>query len=259
MVGYYVINLARSVERYGAFARLAAAAGLKVERVEAVDGRLATQDGWDGLDVDRFRRFNGREPLPGEYGCYFSHIKAMQAFLDSGYTSAVIMEDDAEPDAALGPFTAALDARFSGQALLVRLTSHRLQLFEAFERPLADGPLVGQCWLGPTGSGSAYWLSRSAAATLVGRMVPVYCPFDVMQERSWETGVRFCQVKPNLMPVPRPPDSTIAVSGPTYAVKYPPYRRLPAYWARTAQLFRRLATCARTRGIAGPKGRSHSV
>jgi len=249
MIGYYVINLARSVERHRTFAALAAAAGLEVERVDAVDGKVATQDGWDGLDLDHFRRFNGREPLPGEYGCYFSHIKAMRTFLDSGYSSAVIMEDDAEPHAAVGPFASALHDRFSAQTLLVRLTSHRLQLFEAFDRPLDGGPRVGQCWLGPTGSGSAYWLTRSAAATLVERMVPIYCPFDVMQERSWETGVRFCQVKPNLMSVPRPPDSTIAASGPTYAVKYPPYRRLPTYWTRTAQFFQRLAACARTRGI----------
>lgn len=48
------------------------------------------------MDDAAFRRNTGRLMLPGEYGCYRSHIKALNAFLATADDLALIVEDDVE-------------------------------------------------------------------------------------------------------------------------------------------------------------------
>ena len=252
-VGYYVINMASSTDRWEAIEPKLAAAGIEAERVDAVDGRNTPPNEWQDFDIPEFRRVNGRAPRPGEYGCYMSHINAMQRFLDSGNHSAVILEDDANVVPGLPGYAEALDRRWHAANLLVRLCSHRLPAFEKLGDLDGESPVLGHSWFGPTGSASAYWISRAGAERLIETSLPAYCPYDIMQERSWETGVPFYQVKPNLLPIPSIPESTIVTSEAPEYRKFPPHRRLTTYAHRTLQFFQRLAICARTRSL--PTGR----
>ena len=88
----YVVNLDRHVERWAHMRAEAARIGLNVERVAAVDG----------LDVparlrSKFFDANGRNPahlLPGEIGCYASHLLICQEIVDRGQRYALVLEDD---------------------------------------------------------------------------------------------------------------------------------------------------------------------
>lgn len=87
-----MVNLDRHVERWAHMQAEAARIGLNVERVAAVDG----------LEVparlrSRFFDANGRNPshlLPGEIGCYASHLLVCQAIVDRGQRYALVLEDD---------------------------------------------------------------------------------------------------------------------------------------------------------------------
>lgn len=88
-----IINLDRERGRWAHISSEATRAGLKFERVGAVAG----------LDVPdhlraKFFSGNARTPtsllLPGEVGCYASHLLAYERILESGLEWALVLEDD---------------------------------------------------------------------------------------------------------------------------------------------------------------------
>lgn len=245
-IGFYAINLRSSKERWATILSAAQNAGIDLSRIDAVDGRKHDVNGYSEFDLAKFMRCNGRPPLPGEIGCYRSHVRALRAFYDSDAASAVILEDDAPINSKLMPYARMLSNRFSDHRWVVRLSAHRAPLFEKLEDGL-DGYALGQCWFGPTGSASAYWVSRPAAGQLLTSLLPGYLPFDVMLERSWETGVTTLQVKPNLLPIPQPPSSDIGSTAGLETRKFPWYRRVNTMLFRSRQLSGRILHCAHTR------------
>lgn len=88
-----IINLDRERGRWAHISSEAARAGLDFERVKAVAGL-------DVPDHLRSRFFSGdaRTPasllLPGEVGCYASHLLAYERILESGVDWALVLEDD---------------------------------------------------------------------------------------------------------------------------------------------------------------------
>lgn len=243
---YLAINLRRSEDRWTSIMTSGRQHGIDLRRVEAVDGRNYKEAEWYDFDVEKFEKCNGRTPLSGEFGCYQSHIQALRVFVESDADSAVILEDDAVINSKLKPFAQMLTDRHADKKYVVRLTAHRLPLFEKLQDGI-DGHSIGQCWFGPTGSAAAYWLSRPAAKQLLKSMLPGYLPFDIMLERSWETGVTTVLIKPNLLPVPKPPYSEIRSTASSRNRKFPWYRRVSTLMFRTRQVFGRLFICLRTR------------
>lgn len=77
----FVINLDRDRTRWQSTSRLLQGLGLDVERVTAVDGQ---EEG--GRDTHFLSA--------GEQGCFQSHLKALERFLESGLPIALIFEDD---------------------------------------------------------------------------------------------------------------------------------------------------------------------
>src|SRR5690606_15632128 len=90
----YAINLDRSVDRWNALSRRAEEFQLPIVRVSGVDGTQTPPEQRVDCDIAAFEFKNGRTMLPGEYGCYRSHLKALTQFLASGDDLAVIVEDD---------------------------------------------------------------------------------------------------------------------------------------------------------------------
>jgi hypothetical protein len=89
----YAINLERSPERLKDFMQSFESLGLDIVRVAAVDGTKVTLSHPD-YDEDNFRRYHGKRTSMGTVGCYFSHIKALRQFIESGEEIALICEDD---------------------------------------------------------------------------------------------------------------------------------------------------------------------
>lgn len=78
--GAWLTNLPRSEKRRQAMDIQLADMALPYHLHEATDGRAE----WDNLvptiDLDAFRRNVGREVLPGEIGCYQSHLAVLAGF-----------------------------------------------------------------------------------------------------------------------------------------------------------------------------------
>ncbi|WP_018687244.1 glycosyltransferase family 25 protein [Ahrensia kielensis] len=249
MPNYFAINLDRSHERWSALSESALAYKINLTRVAAVDGSLLNPKEWENFDTEKFERCNGRPAKPGEYGCYRSHINALNMFLESGQPTGVIIEDDVVLNSNLSSFCDFLDENYENELLIVRLISHRIPWFQK-QTPQVLGHAIGRCWFGPTGSSAAYWITRNGAKHLLKKLNPGYLPVDIMIERSWSHGVDVVQTKPNLLNLPANNVSVIEVhKGNTNYAKFRWYKRFPTYYFRTVELLRRFTYIARSRRI----------
>ncbi|XCF07371.1 glycosyltransferase family 25 protein [Tamlana crocina] len=87
----YLINLDRSKDRLERMEKEFEKSGIhKFERIRAVDARNLKD-----TDYTLKNRYD-RNLVPGEIGCFLSHIKTMQTFLKSSFRFAIIIEDDAK-------------------------------------------------------------------------------------------------------------------------------------------------------------------
>src|ERR1700712_3774336 len=90
----YLINIDRATERLAEMRRQGVEFAIEINRVDGVDGLKVPREQWIDVDERRFLNRHGRRILPGEYGCYRSHLLALERFLSSDHDVAIIMEDD---------------------------------------------------------------------------------------------------------------------------------------------------------------------
>ncbi|HEX2018816.1 MAG TPA: glycosyltransferase family 25 protein [Aurantimonas sp.] len=243
-IAYYVINLDRSPDRLAAISADAAACGLELQRVRAVDGATAPPaEKRQLLDEAGFRRLHGKIPMDGEYGCYASHLDVLDGFLAGDADAAVIFEDDVRPAADFLPTIEAITAVDDWD--LVKLMHHRLPAFRP-RRTLGPGRELGLAWFGPTGSSACYLLNRRAATRLRQHLVPMRLPYDVALERGWALGLRLRHVRPDLVEHNVATMKSLIGGTKKYAAaRLAPWRRLSTLAFRTSELFRRAAYAAR--------------
>lgn len=199
-VRWLVLNLDRSPDRLAAIARSLAALGIGFERIRAVDGRgLAPPV--HGLDADLWRATHGREPQPGEVGCYLSHLSALSRFLATDAAHAMVLEDDAVVTAAARDLVAQLTGPGAPDDWdLVRFEAHHGRLGLPIRRLTPSARL---CALPFRSAGSAaYLLNRAAAAALLRDLMPMRRPYDLAFDRAWELGIRVRAVLP--LPIAAP-------------------------------------------------------
>lgn len=240
---FYVINLDRSPQRWTETAEALSGLGIEAVRLSAVDGKTVPSNSWmPKFDSRKFRFCHGLDAVPGEYGCYASHLAAISAFLETSDETCVIFEDDVMPLKEMLPVVDHLNAHYASSAMLVRLVTHRIEFYESLTR-LPEGRMLGQCWFGPSGSAAGYWITRRAAILLIDRLQPGYLPFDIAIERAWETGVANYVVNPNVCAIRGTGHSTINSTAPVNHRKPVWYQRLGAARFRTKALFARIYWC----------------
>jgi glycosyl transferase family 25 len=188
----YVINLDRDVERMASLAGSLQALGLPFERVSAVLGRQVPN--WEQLVDAKLYGIRNRLPMPrpGEVGCYLSHLKAMEAFLQTDAPWCVILEDDVEVKPECMEVLAALGKQDDWD--LVKLFCFHSGLPVRKRALTATHHLVVH--LTRTTSSAAYAVNRQAAETLLKSMRPISEQVDHALERPWETGLRIRGVRP---------------------------------------------------------------
>ncbi|MDL2401231.1 glycosyltransferase family 25 protein [Rhizobium mayense] len=236
----YLINIGRATDRLAEIQRQSNQFGIRIERVEGVDGTLLPQSQWIDVDHDRFRRRHGRVILPGEYGCYRSHLMALRQFLADGGESAVIIEDDVALDGDfLDRAMAAKEA--APNAEIIKLVNHRWGGFRAATSSRM-GDVIGRCLFGPQGSTACYLVTRSGAEKIVKSLAVMSLPWDVAIERGWETRTSIFTTRNNVVgfsPLQR--TTMIGWRRDYRAAKSPEWRRIPAHLFRTLDFFRRIA------------------
>lgn len=90
----FLINLDDSTDRLSAASARFAAADLPFQRLSAVDMRGKSPHDHSDYNDAAAIAYMGRSLSGGEIGCFLSHLRAAQAFLDSDAEFGVVFEDD---------------------------------------------------------------------------------------------------------------------------------------------------------------------
>lgn len=188
----FLINLDDAADRRAFMEAALAATSFAVTRISAIDGRTLPRP-IDGYDERLYHLRHGRTTKPGEIGCYFSHVKAWRAFLETGDEHALICEDDLVlgPDLERVISLAMVHARHWNILRLSGLGTGNpapaILLDEKYALSVNFARLKG------TG---AYVLDRAAASALLAGMLPMWLPFDHALDREWCFGLKALSVTP---------------------------------------------------------------
>lgn len=177
----YVVNLDRSLDRWQRIEKEFRNLQLNLIRVPAVDGKTLK------FPDKRFSPFfyrlkDGKEASLGAVGCFFSHLKALQCFLDSGREFALICEDDVSPCPGL---TDALT-----EALRHRKTWDLIRVDDARRRPVLPYAVLTPVYrlathLSGMSNTGGYLINRKAAKKLLRVLLPMTIPYDNALYRGW--------------------------------------------------------------------------
>ncbi|MEO9340247.1 O-antigen ligase family protein [Mesorhizobium sp. SB112] len=235
----FAINLDRSKTRWANLSKAGSDLGIDIRRIAAVDGSAIDPKEWMDVDFESFEHRNGRSILPGEYGCYRSHLLALQEFLKDGAPFAIIIEDDVRPDAQTLERVEAI-LLGSPNFDVIKLVNHRTSLFIQ-ESGTAFGDKVGRAIHGPQGSAAAYLVSRQGAQRLLDTLSVMSLPWDVALERFWAAGVEVFSVKDNILEFSEDRRNSLIASKADYRkVKYTGEKRISAVWFRLKDYARRV-------------------
>lgn len=234
----YAINLDRSADRWERLSQQAGDLDLNLVRVPGVDGLQVSTGERVDCDEQAFRRNNGRAILPGEYGCYRSHLKALSTFLDSGQSIGLIIEDDIELTSQFLPRVEAAVAALPPRADIIKLCNHRLVWFRSVAVS-SMGDEIGRAAHGPQGSTACYAITRAGAINLAAALARMEYPWDVALERGWANGTEVYSTRENVANLARH-KTTIANRAAYKATKFPWWKRFRTYAHRAQESARRI-------------------
>lgn len=232
----WVINLDRAPDRLERISMQLQRLGLPFTRLPAVDARALTADQRAALDEAGYRRKHGMAPLPGELGCYLSHLEALRLFLAGQAEFTLILEDDVLLHDSLPAVLHGL-LRHADRWDMVKLSA----VHSGTPQPVLEvapghwlAVMLSRC----TGA-SAYLVNRRAAQAYVEGLLPMQLPYDHVFDQGWRFHLKVRLVTPT----PCGHDDQIAStmgysSAPTR--KFHWTRRLPAFAYRLGNEGRRL-------------------
>lgn len=193
----YLINLDRSPQRLATMDERLSALGIAYTRITGVDGAQ--------LDEDEFLRHTREnryyKPIRrGEVGCYLSHLRVLQVFLDSDARYALVLEDDGQfrPDLPVALRSALRlreqtdDPLLQWDVLKLNRTRRRLVALAPLEAPyrlVEYGPSV------PITTAAAVW-TRDAAQRFLQAYRGSARPIDCDLQHPWEFGLTILSLQP---------------------------------------------------------------
>jgi glycosyl transferase family 25 len=188
----YVINLKNATQRWSHMQQALQRVDIPYTRVEAVYGDQLPEP-IQSFNEKRFNILTGKQRNLREIGCYLSHINALQQFLLSTDSHALILEDDVDlPETLPQLLTQAIS--HSAQWDLLRLTSSRQGRYLTIAPLNQDYDLAYNTRvLKNTG---AYLINRTAAQACVDKMLPMCLPYDVALDRDWDYGFKTACIVP---------------------------------------------------------------
>jgi glycosyl transferase family 25 len=193
--------------------------------VEAVVGKNLTLPHKD-FDEKKQRLAHGKRPNLSELGCYFSHLKAIEQFLDDEDDYALILEDDLSFDASI-EFLIKESLKHKDHFDLLRLSGlhngHPVHIVSLNDKHNLVCNLTRQ-----TGSG-AYLLNRYAAKQMLKQLKPMWLPYDHAFGREWTFGVKTLFINPLPILQNITPESHINA---TSDYKLPRFKRISVFFFR---------------------------
>ncbi len=190
----YLINLTRRPDRLAQMDDALKALSLPYTRIEAVDG----------ADAD-ISQPAGHYMPKGAFACYLSHIKAYRAFLESGASHCVIMEDDV----ALSPrLPKALEsaAFYQDQNAILRLEAPtnihwKLPSYSKLKAVTAQNGFASYELISKSYGTGAFIMPRAIAKAMVAQHASPVWPIDLRlfhQRIPEHPGFKILQISPAL-------------------------------------------------------------
>jgi len=204
---FLAINLQRSPDRRAFMQAEAERAGVELSFVQAVDGMDLNLD--EAAGYDREGRLRHAPDLkPNEVACVLSHKAALETFLASGASAAVVLEDDAVLSDRLAPFVEAM--------VRLPIDWNAVNLENRNRKPLRPALITfdfgvavhASAWLS---KGSAGWLySRDGAERVLRSLRSFRHAYDTHIGFFWRYGITALCVYPPLVGLSGVTSSTIS-------------------------------------------------
>lgn len=240
-----LINLERSADRRATMQARLSAIPLGFEWLRGIDGKAKWTEIEQQLDQSAFDRNVGRPALPGEVGCYLSHLQAWQALLSSDAEVLLVLEDDV---VFHEDFMTALGLALAHRDAWDFLKLNHIRAKQPI-RQRAVGPYSLNAYLGPATGLGAYLIQRHTIENLLPRMLPIRRPIDHELDRIHEHDFRHYGLEPFPSHVDDGDVSTITGRAFADVRKRPWYARLPSYGGRLATLIGKLLYLHRHRRL----------
>lgn len=220
----YIVTIARAKARLDALIETASGLNLDLRPINGVDGKTVPKSDWTYFNRRGFALRSGRTPLPGEYGCYASHIIALETFLKDGSEFGLIVEDDIKFDAQSKRRLEDIIAVAPKDAL-IKLTCHRRSGFVK-KVSFPNGVTFGRYLTGPQGSSAAYIVTRHSAQKFLATSSKMTVPYDRAIENGWDNGCNVLNTNHDIF-VFGAEDTLIATQRDYKATKFSQWKRIP--------------------------------
>lgn len=243
-----LINLPRSTDRRARMEQRLSALGLDYEILPGVDGRAQREQLLPTVDVAAFERHVGRDVLPGEIGCYHSHLQAWQRFLASDAQVLLVLEDDM---VFHDDFVDALRIALRGRAHWDMLKLAKIRA----KQPVCQGslgPYRLNAYIGAATGFGAYLVQRETAQRVLPALLPITAPVDRELEQVHRHDIRHFGLEP--FPSHPQDEGQSTITGERFSAvkRYPLSRRWTKYAGQAANLLWRVVYLGR-RGRLWPR------
>jgi glycosyl transferase family 25 len=233
----WVINLDRAPERLARIGAQLRRLQLPFERVPAVDARAFSAEQRAAIDESAYRRQHGMPSLPGELGCYLSHVEVVRRFIAGTSEFALVFEDDVVLHDTLPAVVRALIAHPTRWDTVKLSAVHSGTPVPVLS--LGSGHSLAVMLSRCTAS-SAYLMNRRAAHAYLRGLLPMTLPYDHVFDQGWRFGLKVRLVTPTPCHHDDQIASTIGAP-PSSARKFHWTRRLATHAFRARNELRRLA------------------
>lgn len=183
----YIINLDGSDTRWRSATAQLDKLNLSHVRVPAIDGRNRPLSDFPTYNSAKTRQRYKRDLNGGEIGCYLSHIRALNMFIESGDDSCVILEDDFLSSPVSNLDIARLLSEVQGLLADGWDVCNIGSSYGKRNRPVRklDQVVVSQSYIFPLLTHAILW-SRTAALDFIAQYSEIAEPVD-HAFRSWAT------------------------------------------------------------------------
>lgn len=188
----YIINLDRASERWDFVSKKFAQLGFDIIRVPAIEGKLLKLP-CENVSQWKYFFLYGRPISFGAIGCYLSHIKTLNLFLESGKEHALICEDDVSPVPEL-PEVINESMEYANKWDLLRLNGLKQPPSVAFAQLSKGFELCSD--LKYTSCTGGMVVNRFAAQTIIKKLLPMKMPYDLALYCDFPVGIREASVNP---------------------------------------------------------------
>lgn len=195
---FFYINLDKDTHRHANMQNYLAKAGIQAERIAAVwwnDLPDAKQQALYSAALNQTQYYQAL--VPGEKGCYASHITAWRKLLESNAEFAIVLEDDVRlaPDFLAVVQAACQQHKAGGQGWdMLKLMGREVEKVAA-STALSPGHALIQYRKIPSYT-AGYIVHRQGAQKLLASRQPFGRPIDIDLRFFWENDLRIWGVQP---------------------------------------------------------------